>query len=90
VIDPNSAAIVPGTTTELSRFGCFVHTTTPLPRRSRIHIDIDDGVDIFSASGVVAYVTDEGMGIAFGIVEARNHKVLARWLSSPAPVRRGG
>ena len=90
MIDPNSAAIVPGTTTELSRFGCFVQTTTPLARRSRIHIDIDDGVDIFSASGVVAYVTDEGMGIAFGIVEARNHKVLARWLASPASVRRGG
>ena len=68
-------------TTELSRFGCFVQTETPLPRRSRIHIEIDDGEYIFAGSGVVAYVTLAGMGIAFGLVESGNHEILARWLS---------
>ena len=81
VIEPTSGEVVPGRTTELSRFGCFVQTEKPLPRRSRIHIEIDDGEHIFAGSGVVAYVTPAGMGIAFGLVESRNHEILARWLS---------
>jgi hypothetical protein len=81
VIDPSSAEVVVGQTTELSRFGCFVQTVKPLPRRFRIHIEIADGGDTFTASGIVAYVTGEGMGIAFGLVESKDHEILAKWLS---------
>jgi hypothetical protein len=81
VIDPISAEVVAAHTTELSRFGCFVQTTKPLPQRSRIYIQIADDADIFSASGVVAYVTPAGMGIAFGLVESKNYEILAKWLS---------
>jgi PilZ domain-containing protein len=35
----------------------------------------------FVASGVVAYVTDEGMGIVFSTVESENYEILAKWLS---------
>jgi hypothetical protein len=82
IIEPNSAVIIVAPTRELSRFGCFIETTKPLPRRSRIKIEIADGGDLFRASGVVAYVTADGMGIAFGLVEAANHEILAKWLSS--------
>jgi hypothetical protein len=84
VIEANSAKIVVGPTRELSRFGCFVETKEPWPRRSRIRIIIAEGGDVFRASGVVAYVTADGMGIAFGIVEADNHEILAKWLSRSA------
>ena len=40
-----------------------------------------DDADIFTASGVVAYVTAQGMGIAFGIVESKSYNILAKWLS---------
>jgi hypothetical protein len=36
---------------------------------------------LFTATGVVAYVTDAGMGIAFGLVESNNYEILAKWLS---------
>jgi hypothetical protein len=81
VIEPISVKIVVAHTRELSRFGCFVESLTPLPRRSRIQIEITDGGNIFRASGVVAYITTEGMGIAFGLVEAGNYEVLEEWLS---------
>ena len=81
VIEPESGKVVVASTRELSRFGCFVETTNQLPRRSRIHIEITDDTDVFTASGVVAYVTLAGMGIAFGLVEAKNYEILSKWLS---------
>jgi len=80
VIDPVSAELVAGHTTELSRFGCFVQTIKSLPQRCRVHIQIADAADIFTASGLVAYITGHGMGIAFGIVEAKNAEILEKWL----------
>jgi hypothetical protein len=35
----------------------------------------------FVASGVVAYVTAEGMCIVFSMVESENYEILAAWLS---------
>jgi PilZ domain len=81
VIEPICGEVVVAHTTELSRFGCFVQTKKPLRRRSRIHVEIADDDDIFTASGVVAYVTGAGMGIAFGLVEFKNYEILAKWLS---------
>ena len=81
VIEPKSAELIIAETTELSRFGCFIQTRKPLREKSRIHIEIADDADIFTASGVVAYVTAQGMGIAFGIVESKSYNILAKWLS---------
>jgi hypothetical protein len=81
VIEPDSGKIVVANTRELGRFGCFVETTNPLPQRSKIHIEITDDKSIFTASGVVAYVTAMGMGIAFGLVESKNAEILAKWLA---------
>ena len=54
---------------------------TALGDGSRIQIEITDDESIFRAAGVVAYVTSEVMGIAFGLVEAGNYEVLEEWLS---------
>lgn len=89
VIDPTSAEVVFAHTTELSRFGCFVETRWPLPQRSRVHVEITDDGDIFTASGRVAYVTGTGMGIVFGLVESQSYEILAKWLTQ-VPVQTEG
>ena len=68
-------------TTELSRFGCFVQTVKPYPKGTRVHIEIAEAGTTFVATGLVAYVTDDGMGVVFNMVESENYEILASWLS---------
>ena len=81
VAETGSARVVVAQTSELSRFGCFVQTVKPYPQGTRVHIEMTEGGNTFVASGVVAYVTDDGMGIVFSTVESENYEVLAKWLS---------
>jgi hypothetical protein len=81
VTEAGSSRTVVAGTSELSRFGCFVQTIKPYPQGTRVHIEMADGGDIFTASGVVAYVTGDGMGIVFSMVKSENYEVLAKWLS---------
>jgi hypothetical protein len=81
VAEVGSTRVVVAQTTELSRFGCFVQTGRPYPQGTRVHVDLADGGTTFSASGVVAYVTGDGMGVVFSMVEPENYEILARWLS---------
>ena len=67
--------------TELSRFGCFVQMQKPYRKGTRTHIEIAGGGTTFVASGVVAYVTGDGMGVVFSVVEPESSEVLATWLS---------
>ncbi|PYU69562.1 MAG: hypothetical protein DMG49_13060 [Acidobacteria bacterium] len=68
-------------TTELSRLGCFVQTATPYPKGTRVHIEVAEAGTRFVASGAVAYVTVEGMGVVFSLVEPDNQAILENWLS---------
>ncbi len=81
VAETGSTRAVVAQTTELSRFGCFVQTIKPYPRGTRVHIELAEAGTTFVASGMVAYVTDEGMGIVFSTVESEDYEVLAKWLS---------
>ena len=81
VTETGSAQIVVAQTTELSRFGCFVQTAKPYPRGTRVHVELTDGGDVFTASAAVAYVTAEGMGVVFSMVEPDKYEILAKWLS---------
>jgi hypothetical protein len=81
VAETGSTRAVLAQTTELSRFGCFVQTIKPYPRGTRVHIEMAEGGATFVASGVVAYITDEGMGVVFSMVESESYEVLAKWLS---------
>jgi hypothetical protein len=81
VAEAGSARVVVAQTTELSRFGCFIQTIKPYAQGTRVHIEMAEGGSTFVASGVVAYVTGDGMGIVFSTVESENYEVLAKWLS---------
>lgn|SRR6266567_938647 len=81
VTEAGSSQMVVAQTSELSRFGCFVQTAKPYPQGTRVHIELADGGVVFTASAVVAYVADDGMGIVFSMVEPQNYEILAKWLS---------
>lgn len=81
VAEAGSSDTVVAQTTELSRFGCFVQTVKPHLQGTRVLIEIADGGDVFTASGQVAYVTPEGMGVVFTMVEPDSYDVLAKWLA---------
>jgi PilZ domain-containing protein len=81
VAETGSMREVVAQTTELSRFGCFVRTGSLLPQGSRIEVDLVEGGETFAASGKVAYVTGDGMGIVFSTVEPENYEILSKWLA---------
>ena len=81
VTEANSSKKVVAQTTQLSRFGCFVRTLKPYPKDRRVHIEMADGGITFTATGVVAYVASDGMGIVFSVVEAEAQAVLEQWLA---------
>lgn len=81
VSETGSSHVVVAQTTELSRFGCFVETTKPYPEGTKVHIEIAEAGTTFVASGMVAHVTDDGMGVVFSMVEPESYGILARWLS---------
>src|SRR2546427_1821819 len=81
VTETGSSQMVVAQTSELSRFGCFVQTAKPYPQGTSVHIELADGGEVFTASGVVAYVAGDGMGIVFSMVEPENYEILAKWLA---------
>lgn len=81
VAEIGSTQVVVAQTTELSRYGCFVKTIKPYAQGTRVHIEMAEAGTAFSASGVVAYVAGDGMGVIFSMVEHENYEVLAEWLS---------
>ncbi len=74
-------------TRDLSAGGCFVKTTAPLPKGSRIRVRIEHARAVFAAiARVTDNVTAEGMGIEFVEMEPRDRAILEKWLrekSSP-------
>ena len=65
----------------LSRFGCFVATATPLVTGTKVRLRITHQGVTFAAFGWVAYASAaEGMGIAFGRIEATDRAILDTWL----------
>ena len=81
VAERGSSRIVIAQTSDLSRFGCFVQAPEPYPQGTRVHVEIAHGGATLTALGKVAYVTDEGMGIVFSIVEPDNQALLEKWLA---------
>lgn len=79
-----SQAPLGAATVEVSRYGCSVQTRTPFPRGTRIKIRMSHAGSVFEAFGRVAYVTEEGMGIVFSIVEAEMQAILDEWLGVAA------
>ena len=76
--------------TELSRYGCFVQTPTPLATGSSLAVKIINQGQIFAATAMVVYSQpDLGMGIAFREVKTFFQSVLEDWLGDLLE-KRGG
>ena len=76
----DSSRVVVAQITQLGQFGCFVQTRKQYPKGTRTHIEITEGGITFVAS-VVAYVTGDGMGVEFRMVESESSEVLSTCLS---------
>jgi hypothetical protein len=81
VTETDSSRMVVAETSELSRYGCFIQTAKPYTKGTRVHIEVAEAGTTFVASGTVAYLTDDGMGVVFSVMEPDHEAILAKWLS---------
>jgi hypothetical protein len=78
---PEIGAPVGGNTKELSLFGCYLDTTSPLAPRARVLVKIFVPGEYFEANATVAYATPAlGMGLVFRDVKPHFQSVLRKWL----------
>jgi hypothetical protein len=67
--------------TELSRYGCYLETTRPLVRGTRVTLKIFDEGRLFEAIATVLYARPPlGMGVAFREVKSAFQSILEEWL----------
>jgi hypothetical protein len=82
VINVESQKQLISLTRDLSFCGCFVTAKAPFPKGTRVSLKIANCKANFSAVGNVSHnLSDEGMGIAFVQVEAKDQAVLEEWLA---------
>jgi hypothetical protein len=66
---------------ELSLYGCYLDTGTPLPRGTNVTIKIISAGEYFEASATIIYAQPAlGMGVAFREVKPVFLAVLQKWL----------
>ena len=83
VINVESRKRLISLTRNLSLCGCFVTVKTPFPKGTRVSLKIANSRANFSAVGKVTHnLSDEGMGIEFIQVEAKDQAVLEEWLAA--------
>ena len=82
VINVESRKQLISLTRDLSLCGCFVTVMAPSPKGTRVSLTISNSKANFSAVGDVTHnLFDEGMGIEFVQVEAKDQVVLEEWLA---------
>src|SRR5260370_33726110 len=82
VINVESRKQLISLTRDLSLCGCFVTAKARSPKGRRVRLIIATSKANFSAVGNVAHnLSDEGMGIEFVQVEAKDQTVLEEWLA---------
>jgi hypothetical protein len=81
VVRPGSQVAEKTQVNELSLYGCYLDTKTPLPRGTTVTIKIISGGQFFEASATVIYAQPTlGMGVAFREVKPTYLAVLQKWL----------
>ena len=82
VINVESQKQLTSLTRDLSLHGCFITCKAPFPRGTRVSLKVANSKATFSAVGnVIHNLPDEGMGMAFVQVEAKDQAVLEEWLA---------
>lgn len=83
-IDPGHQ--ISAQTQDLTRFGCFVETATPLADGTKINLHISHNGETVVAQGIVAYSRKgTGMGVGFTFMEPSSASILDTWLSDLRP-----
>ena len=83
VIDLDEPDELVSLTGDLSASGCFVATTTPLPKGTRVRVRIShSGAEFMAIGKVTGNVSSEGMGIFFTEIEPNDRAILERWLGN--------
>src|SRR5258708_31046955 len=83
VINVESRKQLISLTRNLSLCGCFVTVKASSPKGTRVSLKISNSRANFSAVGNVTHnLSDEGMGIEFVQVEAKDQAALKEWLGA--------
>jgi hypothetical protein len=83
VIDLDQPDALVSLTRDLSLSGCFVMTTTPFPKGTRVRVRIiHSGAEFVAVGNVTANVTATGMGIDFTQIPPNDRAILERWLAN--------
>ena len=78
---PETGAPVGANVKELSLYGCYLDTASPMTPRSRVLVKIFMPGEYFEANATVAYATPAlGMGLVFRDVKPHFRTVLRKWL----------
>ena len=82
LIDVQSDATMHEKNSDLSLFGCHVHTLKPLAVGIRVRIRIAYRGSIFAALGRVANARPDGsIGLIFTRIEQNDQQTLEKWLN---------
>ena len=81
LVDMQSRARVQARTSDLSRGGCYVDTTSPLPAATTVKMRLTKDKRSFEVQARVVYsLPGMGMGLVFTSAAPEQLKVLKRWL----------
>lgn len=81
VVDSKSGKQIVSTTSNLSRYGCYVRTGTPFQPGARVKVTIKHEGATFESDGEVVYaIPGAGMGLRFENSENAEQVALNRWL----------
>jgi hypothetical protein len=72
---------IQGVVRNLSLFGCYVETTSPLNQGVKAQLSITHSGQKFTAIGKVAHaVANKGMGISFTSLQPNDQMILEKWM----------
>jgi hypothetical protein len=82
MVEPQSQTRIQGRTSDLSRGGCYVDSTSSFPLGSMLVIRLTKDMRSFEAQAEVTYATDGmGMGIRFTGADPEQISILEKWLA---------
>jgi hypothetical protein len=82
ITDLDTSAQLHEAVSDLSLFGCYVHSTQAWAAGTKVRVRIAHNGGTFAALAVVANVRREtGMGIVFKKIEPKEQTILDRWIA---------
>jgi PilZ domain len=81
VVDVTSGSKMTAQVKELSLYGCYLDTPSPLPTRTKVTVKIYGSSEFFEAAATVIYANQMlGMGLVFRDVKPHYLGILRKWL----------